>query len=521
MRSYLKGRKLWLYVSGDRPIPEQVDKETDSAYAIRIEDWESANHQIITWFRNTYISSIVDELGNIDIAKEVWDLLVTRYAGPSGARNFKLTRELYQIRQEPGERIIVYNSRLKSIWDQLIASEPVLSNSADTKLVYVHREQGRLFQFLIGLRDEFELARSHILHQDPLPTVSQAIHKLVDNETRLQTEPSSIQTMVLATPATISQTAFPSVSSPTSVFKGKGNNVRRHNNRKSLLICSFCKIKGHSIETCYTRQRILQNTAALTQSELSAMDSHSKSGPASSLSIADLQDMVNQVHLPSSSASNTALSTTSGTSPTWLLDSACCNHMTSSPNVVPSHTSTSLPTIYTANGSPMHISHLGNVSTPSLSVSNVYQIPKLTHNLLFIGQLTELGFSLTFSSTGVVVQDSQTGQIVGTARKVGRLFELIFLHLPSSRLSASAVSEQSTSSLALWHSLLGHTSISRVKQLVSRGLLGSVSNKSIGTVPYSSCPGTSQQNGRAEHKVRHILDVVHATTIAASTPSQF
>ena len=53
-------------------------------------------------------------------------------------------------------RIIVYHSRLKSIWDQPIAFEPVLSNSADTKLVYVHREQGRLFQFLMGLRDEFE-----------------------------------------------------------------------------------------------------------------------------------------------------------------------------------------------------------------------------------------------------------------------------------------------------------------------------------------------------------------------------
>ena len=83
------------------------------------------------------------------------------------------------------------------------------------------------------------------------------------------------------------------------------------------------------------------------------MDSHSKSGPASSLSIADLQDMVNQVHLPSSSASNTALSTTSGTSPTWLLDSAYCNHMTSSPNVVPSHTSTSLLIVSVARKWPL------------------------------------------------------------------------------------------------------------------------------------------------------------------------
>ena len=363
------------------------------------------------------------------------------------------------------------------------------------------------------------------------------------------------------------------------------------------------------------------------------MDSHSKSGPALSLSIADLQDMVNQVHLPSSSASNTALSTISGTSPTWIFYSTYCNHMTSSPDVVPSHTSTSLPTIYTANGSPMHVSHLGNVSTPALSVSNVYQIPKLTHNLLSVGQLIELGFSLTFSSTGVVMQDSQTGQIVGTSRKVVRLFELIFLHLPSSRLSASTTLEQSTYSLALWHSRLSHASISRVKQLVSRGLLGSVSNKSFdcmpcqfgkqtalpfnksvshslssfdlihfdvwgpspistsggsryfvifvddfsrytwiylfknrfelyqiyrdftkmietrfskpikvfrsdnaqeykayeftsilhqfGTVPHSSCAGTSQQNGRTERKLRHILDVVRATTIANSTPSQF
>ena len=48
-----------------------MDKETDFAYAIRIEDWESANHHIITWFHNTSIPSTFEEFGNINIGKEV------------------------------------------------------------------------------------------------------------------------------------------------------------------------------------------------------------------------------------------------------------------------------------------------------------------------------------------------------------------------------------------------------------------------------------------------------------------
>ena len=43
----------------------------------------------------------------------------------------------------------------------------------------------------------------------------------------------------------------------------------------------------------------------------------------------------------------------------------------------------------------------------------------------------------------------------------------------------------------------------------------------FGIVPHSSCAGNSHQHGRAEHKLCHILDVVRATTIVASTPSQF
>uniref|UniRef100_A0A2N9ELL4 Reverse transcriptase Ty1/copia-type domain-containing protein n=1 Tax=Fagus sylvatica TaxID=28930 RepID=A0A2N9ELL4_FAGSY len=114
-------------------------------------------------------------------------------------------------------------------------------------------------------------------------------------------------------------------------------------------------------------------------------------------SIADLQALFSQVQAPSSSASNPTLSVTPGISSEWFLDSACCNHMTDNPHLTSAHTPPVLPTITTADGSAM--------------------------------------------------------TIVGTARKVGRLFELTSLHFPSSSVSAPVIA--TSASIELWHSRLG------------------------------------------------------------------
>jgi hypothetical protein len=85
---------------------------------------------------------------------------------------------------------------------------------------------------------------------------------------------------------------------------------------------------------------------------------------------------------------------------------------------------------------------------------------------------------LFFYFSGVYVQDPRTGQTLGTGRRVGRLFELSSLHLSIPGVSAAAAASSSTS-LALWHLLLSHASVSRVQVLVSKGLLGLVSKESF------------------------------------------
>jgi hypothetical protein len=383
------------------------------------------------------------------------------------------------------------------------------------------------------------------------------------------------------------------------------------------------------------RTGILQRSAALTASKSIPSSDAASFDPVSlttpTYSIADLQALFSQVQALSSSASNSSLSVTPGISSEWFLDSACCNHMTDNPHLTSAHTPPVLPTITTVDGSAMTVSHVGSISTPNLSISDVFCVPKLHLNLLSVGQLTELGLNLLFSSRGCLVQDSRTGQIVGSARKVGRLFELTSLHFPSSSVSAPVIA--ASASIELWHSHLGHVSLPRIQTLVSRGLLGSVSSspfdcmpcqlskqpalpfnnsesiasatfnlihsdvwgpspvptvggsryfvifvddfsrytwiylmknrsevltiyrdfakmvqtqyskaikvfrsdnareyrqtdfstilKHYGTIFHTSCAGTSQQNGRAERKLRHILDTVRALTNAASTPASF
>ena len=44
---------------------------------------------------------------------------------------------------------------------------------------------------------------------------------------------------------------------------------------------------------------------------------------------------------------------------------------------------------------------------------------------------------------------------------------------------------------------------------------------SYGTIHHLTCPGTCQQNGRAERKLRHILDTVPALLLSAKVPAPF
>ncbi|GKV25438.1 hypothetical protein SLEP1_g34877 [Rubroshorea leprosula] len=115
-------------------------------------------------------------------------------------------------------------------------------------------------------------------------------------------------------------------------------------------------------------------------------------------------------------------------------------------------------------------------------------------------------------------KDPRIGQLLETGRKVGRLFELNYLHIPDNKMDTpsfpndqfiqtllcaieleslqipyqqifQACAAINISHLHLWHSRLGHTSVNKLHPLISRGLLGSILNESVHCV---SCQSAKQ-----------------------------
>ena len=120
---------------------------------------------------------------------------------------------------------------------------------------------------------------------------------------------------------------------------------------------------------------------------------------AFSLTTADIEVAIQQVL----SRTSTAISITLGNH-SWFLDTTCCNHMTHDESQLSDKAPLAhLISIYTIDGTPMPVSHKGTISTPSLSLSDIFHIPKLSLGLLSVRQLYELGVDILFTNHGVDV----------------------------------------------------------------------------------------------------------------------
>jgi len=119
MTTFLKGCKLWRDVTGSipKPVPNPKSKAiaakdvsktaiTMDDYDERLEEWESIQSKILSWFINTSILSIHNLLPRLEIIEATWKFLADRYnCTNDSCLEFHIESKLYQMRQETGQFI--------------------------------------------------------------------------------------------------------------------------------------------------------------------------------------------------------------------------------------------------------------------------------------------------------------------------------------------------------------------------------------------------------------------------------
>ena len=199
-------------------------------------------------------------------------------------------------------------------------------------------------------------------------------------------------------------------------MKNKDRSSSRCNNccrQSRKRFCNFCKRFGHNIETCYHRNKstVLISAATVANTEsvqpMAPVFAQFKSSRRTfTMSIDDLKNIIaNVIRMVGNVSYSSSLLALSGMSPfSWLMDSACCNHMTPHSSLFFELKLAPHPlNIHIANGSTMTGQNIGSVLTSNLSIPGVFNVPDLSYNLFSVAQLAELGYHIIFDYSRCIV----------------------------------------------------------------------------------------------------------------------
>ncbi|XP_028060364.1 uncharacterized protein LOC114263978 isoform X1 [Camellia sinensis] len=174
-------RQLWDYVCGIVTEPNPGHEN----FTNLSQQWKTKNAEILNMICIYVLNpSVSIQLRSFKSGKESWDYLAELY----GHSNWRLRLEQLetQIRAtKQGDRTIKeFHGVMVGLWNQQAKLE-----DRDLSLLSSYkknRDEQRLVQFLIALRDEFEPIRRSILCRLFLPSVEKAVRELEEEEIRLK-----------------------------------------------------------------------------------------------------------------------------------------------------------------------------------------------------------------------------------------------------------------------------------------------------------------------------------------------
>ncbi|XP_026399756.1 uncharacterized protein LOC113295640 [Papaver somniferum] len=401
----------------------------------------------------------------------------------------QLVRTCLLLSMEPHiSEIFSFSESAKDLWKSVASLYGLRNNAA--RVFELKREIAEASQ-------EYESLRSAILMSAELPSLSSVCATVQREETRKKVM-NPVSKSIVDLDAAESSALLSSRDDKRRAMPFDKDKTSRAKGKREVFHCDHCNKTGHTKDRCWDIYPHLKDNFDKNKLARAAVTDNS------SFTIDQLKDFFHQLSNKNERKANHTsgnllafLTTPVSNRHIWIIDSGATYHMANDPSSVHAFIRSSHKNVYVANGSTAPVLGSGKVHFfPDGPPSNALVVPSFPTQLLSVGQITtSLNCDVTFTPTSLIFQDRKTKKTIGRG---------IFSHglylLRSSDMVKKFRSDNGT-------------------EFVKGPLPGYL--RSHGIIHQTSCVGTSQQNGVAERKLRHILETTRALMIQMHVPKKF
>ncbi|BBH07457.1 BURP domain-containing protein [Prunus dulcis] len=156
----------------------------------------------------------------------------------------------------------------------------------------------------------------------------------------------------------------------------------------------------------------------------------------------------------------------------WYLDSGCSNHMSGNENIFLDVDTSATPNIKMGNGAIVEAKGKGRIAVKTKKgmkqIHDVLLVPKLSQNLLSVGQLVENGYRLVFQDGACIIYDKNAVEMVIAKVKMerNRNFPIEFQYAEVAAMKADVVQDS-----WLWHKRFCHLNFQGLKLLQKNSMV--------------------------------------------------
>lgn len=207
----------------------------------------------------------------------------------------------------------------------------------------------------------------------------------------------------------------------------------------------------------------------------------------------------------------------------WILDTGATNHMTGSRSAFSDLDTNIVGTVRFGDGSVVEIKGIGTLlfsckSGEHRTFAGVYFIPKLTTNILSLGQLDEIGYQIVIDGGVIKIRDVDRRLLCKVPRSPNRLY-----CLDLNIAQPVCLTVRGAESAWLWHARFGHLNFPALRKLARDGWVrGMPEIEHVDQLCGGCLAGKHRRTPfpqRAEYRAEQPLELVHGDLCGPITPT--